>query len=278
MKRYLVALFIVLQGVIPGAAHAQWTVVAPVTDALNAVLEQAKDISDWAKSTWKEVKDDFVWAQDLYNQTESLMNDVTKIQNQYVHLEHLYNSAIDLKVTDLASLMKAINKFEGNIDNIFASTEGLIESAASLDDKFNAILPRVEGMAELDADHWHDFFAATEQEKNYSYKKAILQQHQIRMEWEGVKSEIDNLNQLNTSAEANQSMVKLAKVGNQALTDQLVALHQLRMQLSDMGASAALAGIAADNQKNMIQTSTAAVMHYTPVTVDSTGAGTLLLQ
>ena len=239
------------------AAHAQWVVTNPISDTLRLTIATIEDVEHWARQMWKEFKDEYKWLIDLANDIQALSNQIQMIQNQYEQLEYMYEKASDFDTTNFFTFANSLSQFSTKIDDIFDQAEGLTATAGDMQDKMDAMMPRVYGMASMDADHWKDFFAASEEAKHYSVKNNLKGLQEVRQSWKEVRKQLADL-QNNSKTATNEKQIM--KVTNEILLREQVQLMEVKKLLAAQSDMIATASIALENQKKMIQAESKKVM------------------
>lgn len=237
--------------------HAQWVVTNPISDAVNITLSTIQEIEDWARQMWKEFKDEYKWLIDLANDIQALSNQIQMIQNQYEQLEYMYEKASDFDASNFFTFANSLAEFSTKIDDIFDQAEGLTATAGDMQDKMDAMMPRVYGMASMDADHWKDFFAASEKAKHYSVKNNLKGLQEVRKSWKEVKKQLSEMQKNNKTATNEKQIIK---VTNEILLREQVQLMEVKTLLAAQSDMIATAAIAAENQKQMVAAETKKVM------------------
>lgn len=274
IKKYIaiISAYLVL---ISSNAYAQWVVTNPVSDAVNITLSTIQEIEDWARQMWKEFKDEYKWLIDLVNDLEALANQIEMIQNQYEQLEYMYEKTTDLDPSNLISFVHSLSEFTNNVDQIFDQAEGLLSTAGDMQDKLDAVMPRVYGMASLDKEHWKDFFAASEEAKHYSVKNSVKALHDIRASWKTAKRELKELQNKNKDAKNEKQIMKIT---NEILLREQVALKEIQKEIAQQRELLAVTALSVENEKNMIAVESKRVMKYEPPSTTSQGAGLFQLK
>lgn len=256
MKKWVVIVFMLVLTT-TNNAHAQWVVTNPVSDALRITIATIEDVEHWARTMWTEFKEEYKWLIDLANDLQALSNQIQMIQNQYEQLEYMYEKASDFDASNFFAFANSLSQFTTKIDDIFDQAEGLTATAGDLQDKLDAMTPRIYGMASLDAAHWKDFFAASEEAKHYSVKNNLKGLQQVRQSWKEIRKQLTEL-QKNSKTATNEKQIM--KVTNEILLREQAQLQEVKMLIAAQSDMIATAGIALENQKKMVKKYTEDVM------------------
>lgn len=267
-KRLLIALIAVL--ITTNSAHAGMVVTNPVSDTLRGIVSQIEQAQAWTRTMWEEIKEEYKWLIDLGNDVSALSNQIMQIQNQYEQLAYMYEKTTDLDPSNFLAFTASLGQLTNNIDDMFDQAEGLTATAGDMQDKFDAVMPRVYGMATGDEDHWKDFFAASEEAKHYSVKNNLRGLQDVRNSWREVKKQLRDIQIKNKNA-ANEKQIM--KVTNEILLREQAQLAELKKLLASQTDLLATTAIALENEKKKIGVDTKNVMELSKPapTIDGPG-------
>lgn len=249
------------------SVFAQWIVATPDADTTMTLT-----------SAWKDVQDAIRFAQSLENEISSIENQVTQIQNQYSMLNNMASSMNRFTPSQISSMNNSILGMVNNVNTMMNHNQGLMQSSAALTNKVNTVTNSsyIGDQSALNQYNWQQYYQASAQANHYNMTDAITRQSDIMNDWNNnVYPEIINLS--NANHNSDQSMVQISKLTNQILLEMYSAIQQLRQDLAQQATLVATVGIASENQKNAMAVATQQVMKYTPVTINSQGAGTLYM-
>ncbi len=210
------------------------------------------------------------WLIDLSNDIQALSNQIQMIQNQYEQLEYMYDKASDFDASNFFTFANSLAEFSTKIDDIFDQAEGLTATAGDMQDKMDAMMPRAYGMASMDADHWKDFFEASEEAKHYSVKNNLKGLQEVRKSWKEVKKQLSEMQKNNKTA-GNEKQI--LKVTNELLLREQVQLMEVKRLIAAQSDMIATAAIAAENQKQMVAAETKKVMQLSDPQASIEGPG-----
>jgi P-type conjugative transfer protein TrbJ len=239
------------------------------------MLSTIEDAQAWSRQMWEEFKEEYKWLIDLANDISALANQIQMIQNQYEQLAYMYEKTTDLNTSNFLEFAASLGEFTNNVDAIFDQAEGLTATAGDMQDKLDAMMPRIEGMATLDAEHWKDFFAASEEAKHYSVKNSLKGLQDLRKSWKTAKKQLKDLQ--NQTKEAKNEK-QIMKITNEILLRGQVQLKELEMQIAKQNDLLATTAIALENQKKVIANESERVMKYEPQPISNRGAGLMQLK
>lgn len=238
--------------------------------ALIPVVAWSTDIMVQLQGMITNFKRDYQWAIDLQNKTKELMNDYTTIQNQMTQIQQQYDAVKNFDTNSINGFLDSIKANHQRIEGMMQTTQGILNASGNLEDNMQAFIPRIEGMSQLSPSQWHDFFEASEKQKQYSVKNAIRDYDQIRKNHLLINAKERELQDKNNNVENSVQAISLT---NNILLQQQEVLKNLNTQLGNQAMLAATAATAADNSQKTINAEAKRVMSIQSAPVSSKGAG-----
>ena len=267
MKR-IICIVIVFLLITKQQAHA----ILPVVDMGNTFINTLRDIKATIFESWKQFKDNFSWAQQLYDNANQIKNEIEQIQNQYQQIEQAATMLGGLDASSLGSFFSSLKTLNSQMQNLNGQLSGLADNADMVIANFEKTYPKLETMANLDPDQVKGIINSS-----YQAQRNNVVNGQAKVAATFAKSKL--LNKMTEEYSTKNATVKgikeVTQLGNQ------IALTNLQV-VQDMHETLSLSlKQSADNYNNamMLQQAmeieAAKTFKYTPAPVTTQGAGYL---